>query len=225
MATFNTQNFEGEINEYGLGATPEMPILQGAIRDGDELKIPKSFPPDKDFGNISGQPVVAVLELGGSQSHEPSRVDVARIDDPEDADILALAHRQRIDTRRPDQYMLTAFNEKGSIAGIAFIKNLTRFNLLGREGNIEWIRIDYSQDKETPQHWTPFDENPSVSREQLILSCEDKDLTIRGISKNSRTNFKTFITPEQREALQRNRTATEEVKIAGRGLMRLFKKA
>lgn len=135
--------------------------------------------------DVMGGEEIARLEMGGhgpeDHNGEPARVALVNVWDKSNADYqaqVALAKQQGIET---SDLLLLSFRH--GFTGVAFLPP-HQTHTLGREGDIQWLPFGQFF---SSKNWTPFDENDSVSRRQVILRPTENGVVILGISENSNT--------------------------------------
>lgn len=131
--------------------------------------------------DILGGQVVARLELGGTpnspeEERLPSQeVHLLSIHTPENLDFQNLLKWNNIYELTGSAMAVVSLDEAGRPTGTALLLPGTEY-VLGREGNIRWFRYGYST--EEVGHWTPFQENDSISRDHVRLDMATKHVTV-----------------------------------------------
>ncbi len=129
--------------------------------------------------DVMGGQVVAKLELGGADnSGQPlpaQEVHVLSVHSPADLDYQNLLKWNKTDEMSGGRTVLVALDPQGNIAASALLFPGVEY-VVGREGNVGWFK--YGVVGGDINQWTPFDDNPSISRNQASIDVGARHVVI-----------------------------------------------
>jgi len=207
------------LTEHEMGMdTLVVPMLDADIERGDFIVIPGDQAENPNLPEWGGRRAIAELELGGWDDGKrfplPSqKLLVLKMDPDFKQKLSPRVGADFEDTIGDDGYLLLAFG-KDSVVGMAYVSPTTHVGVVGRKTNLTWLN-QFGKDlyKDSPEKWSPFGDNISISRMQFTVgrSVNDGSLNIQGHSENSRTHLRTRASKRQQQILSeqtvRNETA------------------
>lgn len=218
------QDFKGSIAQVALrspesGDLTSVEMLTADLeRPGQAVFIPDQAP-NPALPGWGDEQAVAVIEFGGPSDDNPHtgpfETLVFKVNPKLIADMQnygAAKHGAFMEELGQANYLLAA-RRKGTewVQGYALIDHTTGFGLVGRRTNVDWFETDGQPGRLRPDrtNFTPYEENKTISRSQIVLASVPGGLMIGQRSEVTPTRVVTRAMPVHKAAVEASHAATK----------------